>query len=66
MNNDSKLLDERKTAERLGIKPETLRNWRSARRELPYIKVGGAVRYRLADIETYISEQTCSPMRIAH
>ncbi|CAJ6926268.1 Helix-turn-helix domain [Burkholderia pseudomallei] len=43
-------------AEYLQIKPATLAVWRSSGRyNLPYVKVGGRVQYRLQDIEEFIS-----------
>ncbi|MGF6858349.1 helix-turn-helix domain-containing protein [Paraburkholderia sp. CI3] len=43
-------------AEYLQIKTSTLAMWRSTGRyNLPYVKVGGRVQYRLQDIEEFIS-----------
>lgn len=54
-----KLLTEAQAAEILGIKPQTLTVWRCTRRhELPHIKVGRAVRYRLSDLMTWLDERT--------
>jgi predicted DNA-binding transcriptional regulator AlpA len=53
------LLDERETAKLLGVTVGTLQVWRSTRRvPLPYIKVGGAVRYRPEHIEAYLESRT--------
>jgi predicted DNA-binding transcriptional regulator AlpA len=55
----SPLLDEKQTAELLNVTPGTLSVWRCTRRyPLPYIKVGRSVKYRLADIEAFISSRT--------
>lgn len=49
------LIDEHAAAEMLGLSVKTLQRWRWAGRELPYVKLGNAVRYDVADLETYIS-----------
>jgi Helix-turn-helix domain len=48
------LVDERETARLLKRKLQTLRNDRSMKRGLPYIKVGRSVRYSVEDIENYL------------
>jgi len=63
-NMQNQLLEEREVAEYLRISVITLRNWRSARRELPYIKVGGMVRYRSKDIENYLKDKTVEVVRL--
>jgi len=40
-------------SQRWCISPSTLERWRWLRVGLPYIKVGGRIRYRLADIQAY-------------
>lgn len=53
------LHDERATAEILSVEPATLAVWRSTRRyNLPYVKVGRAVRYRHSDIMAFIASRT--------
>lgn len=55
------LLDENEAARILRIKTQTLRVWRcSGRYDLPFVKVGRAVRYRLADINEFIARQSCT------
>ena len=49
-------LNERKLAKRWGMSHQTLQRWRVMRVGPPYLKIGGAVRDRLCDIEQY--EQT--------
>lgn len=40
----------------LGVKTSTLATWRSSGRYgLPFIKVGGAVRYRIADLAAFLA-----------
>lgn len=55
---DSPLLTNIETAKLLGVKPETLAVWRSEQRyDIPYIKVGRCVRYRLSDLEIWINSR---------
>lgn len=49
----SRLLKEREVAQFLNLKVATLRRWRWSGRGLPFLKLGGAVRYELADIEAF-------------
>lgn len=49
-----RLVNELDAAAMLGLSVKTLRRWRWEGRELPYVKLGGAVRYDLADIDAYI------------
>lgn len=50
------LLTEEQVAERLQISPLTLKSWRSTKRvgSPTYCRIGGAVRYRRADIQSFI------------
>lgn len=51
------LVDPSKAAERLGTTPSTLAVWRSTgRQKLPYVKVGGLVRYRVEDLDAFITK----------
>jgi len=53
-----KLLTVADTAEILGVAPHTLAVWRSTGRyDLPYVKTGRLVRYRLADLEAFIERR---------
>jgi predicted DNA-binding transcriptional regulator AlpA len=52
---------ERQVFERYGFSPKTLQNWRSRRQGPPWIKTEGAVRYRFADIEAWLSQNTVTP-----
>ena len=51
------LLTTKEVATMLGIKPHTLEVNRSygGRINIPYIKIGRLVRYRLADVEAFIA-----------
>lgn len=52
----SDLLNEKEVAIELGIAAGTLRNWRSLRIGIPYVKLGKrAVRYRRADVDAFIA-----------
>jgi len=40
----------------LGVKAETLATWASTKRyDLPYIKVGRCVRYRVTDLQAFLA-----------
>jgi len=54
---DQELLTQAALARRWKVSPRTLERWRWVGRGLQYIKVGGQVRYRLADIEAYEAAQ---------
>lgn len=43
-----------------GLKVNTLEIWRTQGRGIPYIKCGRLVRYRLEDLEKYLTDQTRS------
>ena len=50
-----RLLNTKEAAERLGLAPHTLAVARCEKSlDLPYVKLGGAVRYRAEDIEALI------------
>jgi excisionase family DNA binding protein len=52
------LLTEHEAAAFLRLKPQTLRVWRCAGRyEIPFAKIGRAVRYRRADLERWVAVQ---------
>jgi excisionase family DNA binding protein len=52
-------LPENEAAAYLGVKPTTLQIWRSTNRyPLPYIKVGRLVRYRLSDLDAFLTQRT--------
>lgn len=53
-NNPVDLLTEKEAAEFLTISVSTLQQWRWKGVELPYLKIGSAVRYRRQDIREYI------------
>ncbi|HCA00441.1 MULTISPECIES: helix-turn-helix domain-containing protein [Stutzerimonas stutzeri subgroup] len=52
-------VDDKQAAVALGIKASTLSVWRSTGRyNLPYMKVGRLVRYRLSDLAEFLARRT--------
>jgi excisionase family DNA binding protein len=41
----------------LKVKPETLAKWRSVRKGPKFYHVGGAVRYKVSDLEAFIEAE---------
>lgn len=62
MSLPERLLTERRTADMLGTTPGTLTVARArgvgAFSDLPWVKIGRAVRYRLSDVLAWIDEHT--------
>ena len=57
-NNNQKLLNTAEAAAMLGVTENTLAVWRSTKRyQLPYVKVGRLVKYRLSDLEAFIASR---------
>lgn len=48
------LLNERQAAKILNLKVPTLRRWRWAGKGPAFLKIGGAVRYDLAELDRYV------------
>lgn len=48
------LLKPQDVAELTGLSLETLAQWRSQKRGIPYLKIEGAVRYDPIDVQTYL------------
>jgi len=48
------LLSAEDVAELTGLSTETLAQWRSQRRGIPYLKIGRRVRYDLTDVQAYL------------
>ena len=55
------LRTERQASEILGIALPTLRKWRCLRQQIPFVKLGRSVRYRLADLENFLNSKTIQP-----
>ena len=51
---DQALLCAEEVAELTAFSIETLAQWRSQKRGIPYLKIGRAVRYDPADVKTYL------------
>ena len=58
----SQVFDEKEAASVLGVAVQTLRNWRHKRKGPAYLKIGKAVRYRMADLEAYLQECRIDPV----
>jgi excisionase family DNA binding protein len=50
----STLLSADQVAQLTGISIDTLAQWRSQRREIPYLKIGRKIRYDLTDVQNYL------------
>ena len=48
------LLSSEEVAAITGLSIETLAQWRSQKRGIPYLKIGRAVRYDPVDVQTYL------------
>jgi len=53
-----KLLTRREAADHLGLQVQTLAVWAMTGKHLPLVKVGRTVRYKLADLESFVERQT--------
>ncbi len=53
------LVSRERAAKYLGVAKQTLAVWASTHRyDLPYIRVGRAVRYRIADLDRWLASRT--------
>lgn len=58
-NQSQGLMTDKEAAEYLSLSTSTLAVWRCTKREdLPFIKLGRAVRYRLSDLDNWLLAQT--------
>lgn len=54
----SNLMTPEQVADYLGVSVETLNVWRCTKRyNLPYVKAGRLVRYRLQDVEAFVASR---------
>ena len=53
-----KVFDTKETAKILGISPGTLQNYRVDGRGPRFCRIGGAIRYQLAEINLWLQSQT--------
>ena len=44
----------------IGLSPNTLARWRSEKSNLPYTKIGGAIRYKKSDLDEYADQHRIS------
>lgn len=57
-DDEDKLLTENQTADLMTIQPQTLSVWRTTKRyDLPYVKIGRAVRHRRSDVMAFIESR---------
>ena len=54
IQNQHRLMTESDAAEYLRVKVATLRRWRWAGSGVPFVKIGGCVRYDAQDLDTFI------------
>lgn len=54
---DTELLDTDTAARRLGIRPATLRRWRTQGQGPPYLKIGALVYYEVDELRRWITAQ---------
>jgi len=53
------MLTRAEAAEYLGLRPQTLATWATTGRyDLPFVRVGRAVRYRRADLDAWLASRT--------
>ena len=53
------LLSRKEAADYLGIKEHTLAVWAcNSRYNLPYVKIGSLVKYRLSDLQAFLARHT--------
>jgi hypothetical protein len=52
------VLDEKETSVLTGQSPKTLESWRNRGQELPFLKLGRRVRYRLSDVIAFLDKNT--------
>lgn len=58
----AKLLTDEEAADLLGVSPVTLAVWRCRRRyDLPFVRVGRRIRYRMADVVSFVERRTVRP-----
>lgn len=58
------LLTEKEAAEYLTVAPNTLAVWRGTKRQgPPFVRLGRAIRYRAADLDQWMTDQTVTPKK---
>ena len=61
-----RLVSTKELSEIWGVPESTLRYWRSAETGPPYVKLGGRIKYDLADVERYVRANKRMPSVRAH
>ncbi|MGE4268206.1 MAG: helix-turn-helix domain-containing protein [Deferribacterales bacterium] len=56
--NPDRLYTDIEASELLKVPVQTLRMWRSEKREVPFVKLGSSARYRAKDIRAYLDRST--------
>jgi predicted DNA-binding transcriptional regulator AlpA len=57
-----RLMTRNEAAEALGLRPQTLAKWSCLKTcGPPFVKLGGAVRYRESDLQAWLDKQTVTP-----
>jgi excisionase family DNA binding protein len=55
-------LTNKQAAEYIGITPGTLHVWRCKNRyEIPYLRIGSKIRYRVEDLEAFLASRLVTP-----
>jgi excisionase family DNA binding protein len=57
-------LNERQAAKYLGVSPGTLRLWRAENRSPRFFRAGKLIRYRRADLDSWIEARLSAPVAI--
>lgn len=61
MDPSTEFLDTAALAEWLGLHPQLPVQWRYQGDGPPFVKIGRSVRYRVADVESWLAERTVNP-----
>jgi hypothetical protein len=56
LNRDMELLTPDDVSKLTGVSTETLAQWRSQKKYIPYLKGGSLIRYTLKDMEAYLEQ----------
>lgn len=63
--NSPTLMDTEAAAHYIGLKRPTLEAWRRKTQGPPWLKIGGAVRYRVEDLDAFLRRAQHAPERVA-
>ncbi len=55
------IINEREASKVLNIAAQTLRNWRYLQKGPPYIRAGGAIRYKTEDLKSWVDKKRIDP-----